>query len=65
MKRLVSLLLAFIAYLGMGFAPTLVCAEEEKVYSTVLEDLAKDTNFNVEDYPAVANDYSLQVIQIA
>ena len=65
MKRLVSLLLVLIAYLGMGFAPTLVCAEEEKVYSTVLEDLTKDEVFREEDYPAVADDYSLQVIQIA
>ena len=65
MKRLVSLLLALIAYLGMGFAPTLVCAEEEKVYSAVLEDLTKDESFQVEDYPAIADDYSLQVIQIA
>ena len=65
MKRLLSLILALIAYLGMGFAPTLVCAEEEKVYSTVLEDLTKDEGFKVEEYPAIADDYSLQVIQIA
>ena len=65
MKRLISFILALIAYLGMGFAPTLVCAEEEKVYSAVLEDLTKDESFQVEDYPAIADDYSLQVIQIA
>lgn len=65
MKRLVSLLLVFIAYLGMGFAPTQAYAEEQSSYTNVLEDLTKDTNFNVEDYPAVADDYSLQVIQIA
>ena len=64
MKRLVSLLLAFIAYLGMGFSPTLAYAEE-KVYSTVLEDLTKDESFKKEEYPSVADDYSLQVIQIA
>ena len=65
MKRLVSLFLALIAYLGMGFSPTLAYAEEEKVYSTVLEDLTKDESFREKDYPAVADDYSLQVIQIA
>ena len=58
MKRLVSLLLAFIAYLGMGFSPTLAYAEE-KVYSTVLEDLTKDESFKKEEYPSVADDYSL------
>ena len=40
-------------------------AENEVVYTDVLEDLQKDENFNVETYPVVENDYSLQVIQIA
>ena len=65
MRRLLSLILAFIAYLGMGFTPTQAYAETTKMYSGVLEDLTKDESFNVEDYPAVADDYSLQVIQIA
>ncbi len=34
-------------------------------YTSVLEDLAQDENFNAEDYPVIANDYSLQVITIA
>ena len=38
---------------------------EETIYSNVLDDLQKDENFNVEDYPLKENDYSLQVIQIA
>lgn len=43
-----------------------VKADENKVeYTNVLEDLQKDENFNVETYPAVADDYSMQVIQIA
>lgn len=33
--------------------------------SNVLDDLKKDESFNVADYPAVTNDYSLNVIQIA
>lgn len=33
--------------------------------SYVLEDLGKDRNFNVADYPIIENDYSLKVIQIA
>ena len=34
-------------------------------YSNVLDDLKKDETFNPEDYPAKADDYSLQVIQVA
>lgn len=34
-------------------------------YTTALEDLAQDENFNAEDYPINDNDYSLQLIQIA
>ena len=34
-------------------------------YTDVLEDLQKDESFKVEDYPAKADDYSLQIIQIA
>ena len=35
------------------------------VASNVLEDLQRDDSFNLDDYPAVDNDYSLKVIQIA
>ena len=34
-------------------------------YSNVLDDLNKDKDFNPSDYPAIENDYSLQVIQVA
>ena len=34
-------------------------------YSNVLDDLKKDETFSVGKYPAIAKDYSLQVIQIA
>lgn len=34
-------------------------------YSNVLGDLRKDSTFNIADYPANANDVSIQVIQIA
>ena len=65
MKRLISFILALIAYLGMGFSHTQAYAESSISYTHVLEDLTKDKSFQVEDYPAVADDYSLQVIQIA
>lgn len=35
------------------------------IYSDVLEDLRTDGSFSTEQYPAVADDYSLKVIQIA
>ena len=38
---------------------------ESTTYSDVLDDLRKDENFSPSTYPTVANDYSLQVIQIA
>ena len=59
MKRLVSLLLAFIAYLGMGFSHTQAYAESSISYTHVLEDLTKDESFKKEEYPSVADDYSL------
>ncbi|MDE5943805.1 MAG: DUF308 domain-containing protein [Clostridia bacterium] len=34
-------------------------------YSNVLDDLTKDSDFDIEEYPAIKGDYSLQVIQIA
>ena len=41
-------------------------AEESTVtYSDVMTDLQKDENFIPDDYPSVADDYSMQVIQIA
>lgn len=36
-----------------------------KTYTNVLDDLQKDTNFDISKYPTDINDYSLQVIQVA
>lgn len=38
---------------------------EETIYTNVLEDLQKDENFSIEDYPVIEKNYSLQLIQIA
>lgn len=51
-------LLALISGVGVTYAAT-------TRYSDVLDDLRKDSAFNVADYPAVNDDYSLKVIQIA
>ena len=37
----------------------------ETVYSNVLDDLKRDPTFDFEKYPEIADDYSLQVFQIA
>lgn len=34
-------------------------------YSSVFDDLQKDARFKISDYPSIADDYSLDVIQIA
>lgn len=38
---------------------------EERAYTPVMTDLSKDENFDVAEYPEVADDYSLKVIAIA
>lgn len=62
------LTLALCLILGGGVilsAFPLKTSAEGSTYTNVLEDLRKDSSFNPEDYPAKADDYSLQVIQIA
>ena len=63
-----SIILIFlcIACLFSFISPQIVFnSSAEETYSTVLSDLQKDPNFNVEDYPVVEYDYSLDVITIA
>ncbi len=40
-------------------------AEEKTNYTNVLDDLRKDESFDEANYPEVADDYSLKVIQVA
>ena len=67
--RLVSIFLAFV--LGVCVVITtaaqipLVARAESITYSGVMEDLKKDTSFKPENYPTKADDYSLQIIQLA
>lgn len=44
---------------------SLQVSAETREYSDVLDDLSKDASFNPDNYPAIADDYSLKVIQIA
>lgn len=60
---LLCLLLISPSFAGFMFAK----AEDitEIVYTDVLEDLQKDSSFDVSLYPVIEDNYSLQVIQIA
>ena len=55
---LLSMMLTFVL-------PLTVNAASVSTYSTVLEDLSKDSSFDLNDYPHVSTDYSLDVVQIA
>ena len=59
----VAVLLFAAVWGGLMAAPTAYAASTS--YSDVLDDLHKDENFSTSAYPAVADDYSLQVIQVA
>ena len=66
LKSLLCLALCLI--LGGGVilsAFPLKATAASTTYSNVLDDLKKDSSFNPDDYPAKADDYSLQVIQVA
>ena len=56
--------LLFVVFWGSQMTAPLAYAESTS-YSDVLDDLRKDENFSPSTYPAAADDYSLQVIQVA
>lgn len=60
---LIAVLFAMVLWGSFTTAP--IANAEETIYSSVLDDLQKDDNFSTEHYPAVSDDYSLQVMQIA
>lgn len=66
MKRYIALivLIALLSTSLLG-ASALAYAETVTQYSDVLEDLQQDSKFNENDFPEIADDYSLNVIQIA
>ena len=48
------------------FSPVVVLTKADNdTYTNVIDDLRKDDNFNLNDYPIVEKKYSLDVIQIA
>ena len=69
MKKFFIITLSILLFLfGLSFGSNIdsvVSADEQSTYTSVTEDLTKDSNFNLSDYPSVDNDNSLQVIQVA
>ena len=53
-----SMLFALFGGVGTTYAAT-------TKYSNVLDDLKRDSTFNIANYPAINDDYSLKVIQVA
>lgn len=60
-----AVLFVFTAFAGGGAATVYAATSSNVVYSNVLDDLKKDNGFSAANYPEKADDYSLQVIQIA
>lgn len=58
---LLAILLLSLFIGGVGYAHASTAAN----YSYVLNDLQKDSNFDENDYPEIAKDYSLRVLQVA
>lgn len=66
-KNLIALWLMVVAVFACfltTLSPITTHAEEIQ-YTSALEDLQVNKKFNAEDYPTIADDYSLQVITIA
>ena len=63
-KKILSIILLLSMVLTL-LLPITASAAATTAYTTVIEDLSKDRSFDVNDYPANAEDMSLRVIQIA
>ncbi len=66
-KCLIALLIALFALISFNFfvSVSMSVYADTPNNTNVLTDLQKDENFKVSDYPDKADDYSIQVIQIA
>ncbi len=65
MVLLAVLIFVVIAFVGSNNATVYAATSENTVYTNVLDDLKKDDSFKPSNYPEKADDYSLQVIQLA
>lgn len=68
MKRAFYTILSILMLLlGVTFTPNVALSvyADEIAYFGVIDDLSKDSTFDVANYPEIEDDYSLSVIQIA
>lgn len=63
-KRIFAFVAGVCVMLGVMQTP-LISKAESVQYTSVSEDLGKDSSFNAENYPSKSNDYSVQIIQLA
>ena len=64
-KFLSFILSVLVILCSSSISTTYVYASTNVEYTDVFDDLRKDETFNINDYPSIADDYSLQVINIA
>lgn len=62
---IVTLLTLLLGVFSALFPTTLQASADTTVYTDVLDDLEKDSTFDLQNYPAIADDYSLQVLTVA
>lgn len=65
LKSMILLILCFACLFSVVSPINVFTQATEETYSSVITDLEKDPNFNIEDYPVIEDDYSLYVISIA
>ncbi len=63
-KRIFAFVAGVCVMLGVMQTP-LISKAGSVQYTSVSEDLSKDSSFNAENYPSKSNDYSIQIIQLA
>ena len=63
-KRIFAFVAGVCVMFGVMQTP-LISKAESVQYTSVSEDLGKDSSFNAENYPSKSNDYSVQIIQLA
>mgnify|MGYP006956057473 CR=1 FL=1 len=67
--RIITIILVCLAVINAIFftewQKSFEVKAESIIYTNVLDDLKKDTSFKPENYPSKADDYSLQIIQLA
>ena len=64
-RYIVAALIFVMLFIGLASGRTQFASASASSFSDVLDDLREDDSFNIEEYPGVEDNYSLQVIKIA